>query len=82
MYYTGDLGPKIRFVYRATTLFQLAYSWFCVGATAGAVMLILRGSSRIESLFMSRRCILFLLGMEVGCRKWAPPMSKLRWLEW
>lgn len=34
MYYTADLGPMLGFVYAGTTLFTLAYVWFCVGETA------------------------------------------------
>ncbi|KAJ5097834.1 hypothetical protein N7532_004835 [Penicillium argentinense] len=55
MYYTGNLGPKIGFVYGGTTLFLLAYSWFCVGETAG------RSNADIERLFQDR----------VPVREWA-----------
>jgi hypothetical protein len=55
MYYTGHLGPMIGFVYGGTTLFLLAYSWFCVGETAG------RSNSDIERLFQDR----------VPVREWA-----------
>jgi sugar porter (SP) family MFS transporter len=48
MYYTGHLGPMIGFVYAGTTLFLLAYSWFCVGETAG------RSNADIERLFQDR----------------------------
>ncbi|RMJ21112.1 Sugar and other transporter [Aspergillus sp. HF37] len=48
MYYTGNLGPMIGFVYAGTTLFLLAYSWFCVGETAG------RSNADIERLFQDR----------------------------
>jgi hypothetical protein len=55
MYYTGNLGPMIGFVYGGTTLFLLAYSWFCVGETAG------RSNADIERLFQDR----------VPVREWA-----------
>jgi sugar porter (SP) family MFS transporter len=55
MYYTGNLGPMIGFVYGGTTLFLLAYSWFCVGETAG------RSNADIERLFQDR----------VPVRQWA-----------
>ncbi|KAL4784118.1 general substrate transporter [Aspergillus varians] len=55
MYYTANLGPMIGFVYGGTTLFLLAYSWFCVGETAG------RSNADIERLFQDR----------VPARKWA-----------
>ena len=55
MYYTGNLGPMIGFVYGGKTLFLLAYSWFCVGETAG------RSNADIERLFQDR----------VPVRKWA-----------
>ncbi|PLB48651.1 general substrate transporter [Aspergillus steynii IBT 23096] len=48
MYYTANLGPMIGFVYCGTTLFLLAYSWFCVGETTG------RSVSDIERLFQDR----------------------------
>ncbi|KAL3463672.1 general substrate transporter [Aspergillus heterothallicus] len=48
MYYDGDLGPMIGFVYGGTTLFLLAYSWFCVGETAG------RSNADIERLFQDK----------------------------
>ncbi|OJI99700.1 hypothetical protein ASPVEDRAFT_39078 [Aspergillus versicolor CBS 583.65] len=48
MYYDGNLGPMIGFVYGGTTLFLLAYSWFCVGETAG------RSNADIERLFQDR----------------------------
>lgn len=48
MYYTGNLGPMIGFVYAGTTLFLLAYSWFCVGETAH------RSNADIERLFQDR----------------------------
>jgi sugar porter (SP) family MFS transporter len=55
MYYTGYLGPMIGFVYGGTTLFLLAYSWFCVGETVG------RSNADIERLFQDR----------VPVREWA-----------
>ncbi|KAJ6136746.1 hypothetical protein N7497_012450 [Penicillium chrysogenum] len=55
MYYTGNLGPMIGFVYGGTTLFLLAYSWFCVGETAG------RSNAEIERLFQDK----------VPVRQWA-----------
>ncbi|KAI9375359.1 general substrate transporter [Aspergillus egyptiacus] len=55
MYYDGNLGPMIGFVYGGTTLFLLAYSWFCVGETAG------RTNADIERLFQDR----------VPVREWA-----------
>lgn len=55
MYYDGNLGPMIGFVYGGTTLFLLAYSWFCVGETAG------RSNADIERLFQDR----------VPVREWA-----------
>ncbi|KAL2863851.1 general substrate transporter [Aspergillus lucknowensis] len=55
MYYNGGLGPMIGFVYGGTTLFLLAYSWFCVGETAG------RSNTDIERLFQDR----------VPVREWA-----------
>ncbi|KAL2801836.1 general substrate transporter [Aspergillus granulosus] len=48
MYYDGDLGPMIGFVYGGTTLFLVAYSWFCVGETAG------RSNADIERLFQDK----------------------------
>lgn len=48
MYYDGNLGPMIGFVYGGTTIFLLAYSWFCVGETAG------RSNADIERLFQDR----------------------------
>ncbi|KAL4922875.1 general substrate transporter [Aspergillus aurantiobrunneus] len=45
LYYDANLGPMIGFVYGGTTLFLLAYSWFCVGETAG------RSNPDIERLF-------------------------------
>lgn len=55
MYYTGHLGPMIGFVYGATTTSLLAYSWFCVGETAG------RSNAEIERLFQDK----------VPARQWA-----------
>ncbi|RDW84198.1 uncharacterized protein DSM5745_04524 [Aspergillus mulundensis] len=55
MYYDGNLGPMIGFVYGGTTLFLLAYSWFCVGETKG------RSNAEIERLFQDR----------VPVREWA-----------
>ncbi|KAJ5686983.1 hypothetical protein N7536_009602 [Penicillium majusculum] len=55
MYYTANLGPMIGFVYGGTTLFLLAYSWFCVGETAG------RSNAEIERLFQDK----------VPVRQWA-----------
>ncbi|KAL5337269.1 general substrate transporter [Aspergillus crustosus] len=55
MYYSANLGPKIGFVYGGTTLFLLAYSWFCVGETVG------RSNADIERLFQDR----------VPVREWA-----------
>lgn len=55
MYYTANLGPMIGFVYGGTSLFLLAYSWFCVGETAG------RSNADIERLFQDR----------VPVREWA-----------
>ncbi|KAL4772329.1 general substrate transporter [Aspergillus nidulans var. acristatus] len=55
IYYDGNLGPMIGFVYGGTTLFLLAYSWFCVGETAG------RSNADIERLFQDR----------VPARQWA-----------
>ncbi|KAF9893943.1 hypothetical protein FE257_008914 [Aspergillus nanangensis] len=48
MYYTGKLGPMVGFVYAGTTLLTLAYSWFCVGETAG------RSNADIEVLFQEK----------------------------
>jgi hypothetical protein len=45
----------IGFVYGGTTLFLLAYSWFCVGETAG------RSNADIERFFQDR----------VPVREWA-----------
>ncbi|KAL4805921.1 general substrate transporter [Aspergillus unguis] len=55
MYYDGGLGPMIGFVYGGTTLFLLAYSWFCVGETNG------RTNDEIERLFKDK----------VPVREWA-----------
>ncbi|KAL4970998.1 general substrate transporter [Aspergillus stella-maris] len=55
IYYDGNLGPMIGFVYGGTTLFLLAYSWFCVGETKG------RTNAEIERLFQDR----------VPVREWA-----------
>ncbi|KAL3495038.1 general substrate transporter [Aspergillus germanicus] len=55
MYYDGNLGPKIGFVYGGTTVLLLAYSWFCVGETAG------RSNADIERLFQDK----------VPVREWA-----------
>lgn len=55
MYYSGHLGPMIGFVYGGTTLFLVAYSWFCVGETTG------RSNADIERLFQDR----------VPVRQWA-----------
>ncbi|GAB1190875.1 hypothetical protein APSETT444_000040 [Aspergillus pseudonomiae] len=55
MYYTANLGPMIGFVYGGTSLFLLAYSWFCVGETAG------RSNADIDRLFQDR----------VPVREWA-----------
>ncbi|KEY69586.1 hypothetical protein S7711_06215 [Stachybotrys chartarum IBT 7711] len=35
MYYDGGLGPMVGFVYAGTTCLAIAWSWFCVGETAG-----------------------------------------------
>lgn len=35
IYYDGGLGPMIGFVYAGTTGLALAWTWFCVGETAG-----------------------------------------------
>ncbi|KAH8172118.1 sugar transporter domain-containing protein [Sarocladium implicatum] len=48
MYYDGGLGPMICFVYAGTTLFTLAYTWFCVGETAG------RTTDEISRFFTER----------------------------
>ncbi|KAJ5210231.1 Major facilitator superfamily domain general substrate transporter [Penicillium cf. griseofulvum] len=55
MYYDGNLGPKIGFVYGGTTLLLLAFSWYCVGETAG------RTNADIERLFQDK----------VPVREWA-----------
>jgi hypothetical protein len=55
MYYDAKLGPKIGFVYGGTTVLLLAYSWFCVGETAG------RSNADIERLFQDK----------VPVREWA-----------
>ncbi|VUC38130.1 unnamed protein product [Clonostachys rosea] len=35
MYYDGGLGPMVGFVYAGTTCLAIAWTWFCVGETAG-----------------------------------------------
>jgi hypothetical protein len=54
LYYTANLGPMLGFVYAGTTLYTLAYVWFCVGETAG------RSNLEIDRLFMEK----------VPVRKW------------
>jgi hypothetical protein len=48
MYYYAGLGPMICFVYAGTTLLTLAYTWFCVGETAG------RTTTEISRFFTER----------------------------
>ncbi|PPJ57486.1 hypothetical protein CBER1_09927 [Cercospora berteroae] len=54
MYYDAELGPMVGFVYAGTTLFTLAYSWFCVGETTG------RTNAQLERFFQER----------IPCRQW------------
>ncbi|KAF0323081.1 hypothetical protein GQ607_009625 [Colletotrichum asianum] len=48
LYYTANLGPMLGFVYAGTTLFTLAYMWFCVGETTG------RTNADIGRLFLEK----------------------------
>ncbi|KAF2174039.1 hypothetical protein M409DRAFT_16315 [Zasmidium cellare ATCC 36951] len=48
MYYDANLGPMVGFVYAGTTLFTLAYSWFCVGETTG------RTNAELERFFVEK----------------------------
>lgn len=48
LYYTANLGPMLGFVYAGTTLFTLAYVWFCVGETTG------RTNADIDRLFLEK----------------------------
>ncbi|KAI8242821.1 Hexose transporter HXT9 [Colletotrichum sp. SAR 10_99] len=48
LYYTANLGPMLGFVYAGTTLFTLAYVWFCVGETTG------RTNANIDRLFLEK----------------------------
>ncbi|KAK4611975.1 Galactose transporter [Fulvia fulva] len=48
LYYDAELGPMVGFVYAGTTLFTLAYAWFCVGETTG------RTNAELERFFVER----------------------------
>ncbi|KAK4498379.1 hypothetical protein PRZ48_011037 [Zasmidium cellare] len=48
LYYDAGLGPMVGFVYAGTTLFTLAYSWFCVGETTG------RTNAELERFFVEK----------------------------
>jgi sugar porter (SP) family MFS transporter len=48
MYYDGNLGPMMCFVYAALATITLSYTWFCVGETTG------RTTAEIEAFFTQR----------------------------
>jgi sugar porter (SP) family MFS transporter len=48
LYFSANLGPMLGFIYAGTTLFTLAYVWFCVGETTG------RTNTDIDRFFLER----------------------------
>jgi sugar porter (SP) family MFS transporter len=48
LYYDANLGPMLAFIYAGTTMFSLAYIWFCVGETSG------RSLAEVSLFFQNR----------------------------
>ncbi|KUJ17672.1 uncharacterized protein LY89DRAFT_718317 [Mollisia scopiformis] len=46
LYFSANLGPMLGFIFAGTTMFTLAYVWFCVGETTG------RTNTEIDRFFL------------------------------